>query len=272
VANVSSQKKRTVRFDGYEDNGGAIDYRSLKRVKNICDSLPRLSEEDHLNRISFLLDNKQNLFKFHPETKQLRVEIRNNWQSLDQLVSNSLKPPKALEILQCLSLAVHISSSILQLHATPWLPEDWCSKSIHFPVNVEQPYVMVDFSALPASSPRVQDDYLNPYIVELGIILLELSERRLFQEWCNGRSLRAVDLKDRAVAALEWLKQEAKFKNVGEKYQEIVTLCLKCSFTPVQPKGQRTLSNERFRKVIHRDVVKRLEEIYCTVRDPFKPK
>lgn len=275
-----SNKKKKVTFAGFKDDDEDIDYSCLKHVEDICESLAACSEEDQPDRLTFILDDKRNLWAtIEPGDCDSHVEIAKNYISLEHLISKtpgSSKQSKGLKPLQCLSLAVNLASSLLQLHTTPWLPENWCSKSIYFPVDVEQPYVSINLGDTSTeSSPRMQDDYLNPYIVALGIILLELSQGKSFLEWIKGRDdihLRVDNIKDKADAALKWLEEDAKFRNVGEAYPRVVQLCLECSFTPVQPKSQRTLTNEKFREAVNRDVVQRLEKIYYTVTNPLKLK
>jgi hypothetical protein len=274
-SNIDRKKKKRVTFAEYtnDEEEDDIVYNCLEQVRDICDSLPTGQEDVQSDRLAFVLDDKRNLWKYLPGSDGPRHEIQKNCVSLEQLISPSPHQSKGLKPRQCITLAVTLASSLLQLHATPWLPEDWCNTSIYFPLNGDQPYVKILLQPLPALLPPVQDHYLNPYIVHLGIVLLELSQGKLFAEWVHGRNditLRPNDIKDKASAALKWLKEGAIFKNVGEAYPQVVELCLECSFSPVQ--SQNTLSNEKFRSLVCRDVVEKLEDIYRTVTDPLKLK
>lgn len=110
---------------------------------------------------------------------------------------------------------------------------------------------------------------LNPYLVHLGIILLELSERKSFHEWINSRINTVVPetVISKAMAALEWFQEEA-YWNMSEEYAIVVQHCLKSSFIPVQP--NLSLVDEGFRDVVYRDIVHRLEKEYFTVMTPLK--
>jgi hypothetical protein len=85
----------------------------------------------------------------------------------------------------------------------------------------------------------------------------------------NDIGLQPHDIKDKAAVALRWL-MEAKFKNVGDAYPDVVRLCLECSFRSVQPQSQRTLMNASFREAVYHSIVQRLEIIYETVTNPLK--
>ena len=117
------------------------------------------------------------------------------------------------------------------------------------------------------TSAELRDHYLNPYLIGLGIVLLELLEGKSFVTWMNevnNISLSSNDIKDKADAALRWLN-EAKLRNVGELYRYIVKLCLECSFTPAQPRSQRTFTNEKFRKTVYWAIVWPLQKLYDEV-------
>jgi len=248
-----------------------IDYTLLRCVESICH--PLVLSEDVVDRLRLHLDGEGKLFLLQPEGEWQQPQVaQKDCVSLDHLISN-LQPRNPL---QFVSLAVSLASSLLQLHSTPWLPETWCNKSILFPIESNQPYVMIELGTPQFTAPAgVEDEYLSPYIVELGILLLELSQGRTFQEWVMERgdiTLRPHDIKDRAAGALAWLEGDSRFPCVGPAYPEIIELCLKCSFTPVQAKDRRTLRDEVFRQVVYRDVVKKLESMYYTMTNPLKPK
>src|SRR5437762_5741308 len=101
----------------------AIDYSSLSHITDICKFL-NISMDDSLR---FILDNEKILWPIDSVDSDSRVQIDENSLSLGELLSRShgLKPR------EWLSLAMSLASSILQLHSTPWLPENWCNRSIY---------------------------------------------------------------------------------------------------------------------------------------------
>jgi hypothetical protein len=177
--------RRKVRFEGEDP----IKYSSLRLVENICGALAAPSRS-HRNCLGFVLDEDLKFWSSHPVDGQTCVKIEKSCPSLEDLLSNtSPYHPTGLNNEECHCLAVNLASSLLQLHGTPWIGETWCIKRIYFsrPVNVEQPYVMINFT----NSSRCHDTQAsfgpNPYLVALGIILLELSEKRSFLEWIKSR-------------------------------------------------------------------------------------
>jgi hypothetical protein len=109
--------------------------------------------------------------------------------------------------------------------------------------------------------------FINPYLVALGIILLELSERKSFSEWIDGRDDIQLHVVDEARVGLFWLLDDGAYENMSEDYAQVVQQCLTCSFTPVQPR--RMLTDEEFREVAYRDIVRRLEMEWFTVTTPL---
>jgi hypothetical protein len=120
-------------------------------------------------------------------------------------------------------------------------------------------------------STAAQDDQvsfvLNPYLVSLGIILLELSERKSFHEWLRGRQDPGLpdNITGKAIIAWDWFDEA--YWNMSEEYAIAVQHCLKSSFIPVQAK--KTLSDEGFREAVYRDIVSRLQREYIISTTPL---
>lgn len=90
------------------------------------------------------------------------------------------------------SLALHISTSLLQLYATPWIPKGWSTKDIIFQkvnspsqVNIYQPYLRSQFSAARETSYDSADTANDTQAImfRLGVLLLEL---------CTGEALENI--------------------------------------------------------------------------------
>jgi hypothetical protein len=266
----SRSRKKKARFNGDEDKD--IDYSCLQQVEDICRSLVSPSP-DQRDCLGFVLDENLKFRGTYTVDRDLRVEIDQNCTSLEELLSHtpkSINRSTALNKRESLCLAVNLASSLLQLHTTPWLPENWCNKSIYFsrPVNVQQPYVMIKFGKSPTPPDSQTSFVLNPYLVSLGIILLELSERKSFLEWISRRGDTSLpdNVMGKAIVAWEWF--EEAYWNMSEEYAIAVQHCLKSSFTPVQPK--RVLADEGFREAVYRDIVHRLQREYFIFTNPIK--
>jgi len=107
---------------------------------------------------------------------------------------------------------------------------------------------------------------LNPYLVALGIILLELSERKSFIERINGNEDITDNVIAKAIVAFDWFEEVRG--DMSANYATVVHHCLKSSFIPVPAK--MSLANEGFRGAVYRDIVQRLEAEYDTFTKPLQ--
>jgi hypothetical protein len=244
----------------------------LEPVKDICESLPPSISRSSAGPLIFILDENQQLREYDPPAKaQSCLGIVRNYISLEDLLCQTKLRP-----FQSLYLAVSFASSLLQLHSTPWLPWTWSENSIYFPVHgfdVKQPYVLIKFET-PHNPPVSESEHktLNPYLVALGIILLELSEGKSFAKWISEKQIHIEpdDVQDKASVAWKWVDEDAKLRNVGPVYGKIIKRYLECSFTSVQPQNYKNLDYEPFREAVSSDIVHPLEMIYDAVTNPLK--
>jgi hypothetical protein len=228
-------------------------------VTDICASVfsdPRNADDP----LFFVLKKDRELLRhYYRHVLSPKVTVTKDRISLADLLSaGRLKVPSRL------SLAVSLASSVLQLHNTPWLPESWSEGVISFPVGDapdEVPYVTAKLR---------NDAYFNldtvslsTYVLQLGIVLLELSEEISFSEWFRARSnslLVPDDIKERARLAWMLLTQDPKIR-LGKEYAKVVKRCLECiqmgeETSPIEP--------------LYCDVVQRLETIYEVVTNPIR--
>jgi hypothetical protein len=100
----------------------------------------------------------------------------------------------------------------------------------------------------------------NPYLAALGIVLLELSERKSFRQWKQEKGYYADldNVIEKAQVASEWFDEA--YSNMSEEYSCVVQHCLSSVFIPVHTK--KTLADEGFREAVFRDIVYRLEREY----------
>ena len=264
--------KKAVGFIDSESNSKKIDYASLQEVENLCQLLLAFTQNYEKRCLTFVLDEKRKLWLSETVHHGHHVQLDKNCISLENLLNqsaSSLNQSGKLDKCSCLALAVNLASSLLQLHSTPWLSETWSNKSVLFPVHIEQPYVLTKFGES-ATTQIIQDDVLNPYLVELGIILLEMWVGVSFLDWITSNNVKVQfeDVKDRAAVATKWLLTREVIRNMVQDYAQIVQLCLNCSFIPIQP--IRNLTEDSFREVVYRDIVHRLEMVYSTYTKSLK--
>lgn len=265
---MSRSDKKRVRLPGDENKNKGTDYSCLRHVEDICMILATCSQENRRECLSLVLDEKRRLWASETLDRDSPLEIDENCTSLEYLLSQSARStryqPKGLDKRACLFLAANLASAILQLHATSWLPENWSSSSIYFPrpVNFQKPYVMVNLDSSVSHRPPVI--FVNPYLVALGITLLELSERTSFIKW-SGAEI-PEDVTAKAALAWEWLDNVSG--NMSVDYASAVQLCLKSPLTPGQTK--LSLDHEEFRDEVCREIVQRLETNYLNFITPLQ--
>ena len=159
-------------------------------------------------------------------------------------------------------IALTLASSLLQLHATPWLATQWSKKDILFLRNgpdsiiVDQPYV----SPQPSSqSPTYHDT--SKSISALGIMLLELcfgialedhDIRRGFLG-ADGQPNPALDL----VAAKEWCERYAQGE-AGQDFADAIGWCLR------NKTGRKStdVKDEGWKDALFTEVVKPLQHCH----------
>jgi hypothetical protein len=218
---------------------------------------PRNADEP----LFFVSKKDRELLRHYCDVLSPKVTVTNDRISMTDILSG-----RRLKVPRQLSLAVSLAPSVLQLYNTPWLPESWCEGAISFavsgePADHEAPYVTAHLQ---------NDAHYNPdpislstYILQLGIVLLELSEAESFSEWFRARSdsvLVPDDIKERASRAGLLLTQNPKSIRMGKEYANVVKRCLECI-----PMGEETLPLES----LYCDVVQRLETIYEVMTNPI---
>jgi len=260
VTYCRNQKKARFVDDNHGDpSDDEIDYSRLDQVPIMCMTLASAPQNSQKDCVGFVLDEKCTLWGTYCVACKSGGDIEKHCLSLENVLSH---PSQCLNKRECLSLAVNLASSLLQLHATPWLQENWCDKSIYFPRarDVRRPYVVVQSNqSLTTPEPRPAFGP-NPYLLSLGIVLLELSERKPFSQWIQemGYSEVSDNVLEKARIAWEWF--DAAYGNMSEEYARAVEHCLSSVFVALQHK--KTLTDEGFRDAVFRDIVQRLEREY----------
>lgn len=199
-----------------------------------------------------------------------------NITSLAELLSN--KQPSQLQFLaptgnlpfsrgERLGLALTVASSVLQLHKTPWLRDNWDKNDIMIDNGCtsntrQQAYVSRSFPPTKLEdSPAAQKSALplrNVALFALGKVLIEL---------CLGQPLEAlrssedlVDAFGEANILTDWITAnrltEAVYSEAGTRYGDAVRRCLNCDFD----QRNTNLEDDAFRQAVYDGVVAPLED------------
>jgi hypothetical protein len=206
------------------------------------------------------------------------------------LAASSTSAPNILKMSrkERMTLAVILSSSYLQLEATPWLKETWSKDDILFekdltstitrPIDIERPYIAITFRPEPllpsitnnlnSAAANVTQSTItpapspgNPGLLALGIMLLELYTGQAFEN-CNFKlSIQAGPVLDFYLQQLQLLGAASQWLNTVQEdlsagYTGAVLHCIRSYFDPV-----RTAKDEAiFRQTVYDQVLLPLEK------------
>lgn len=200
---------------------------------------------------------------------------------LDGTTSNS--PSIGLSTEECLHLAVILSYSMLQLYATPWISSNWCTQSIYFAsfvnhhdhINVKYPYIMSKIGDATRDPMPLPTLCYHPDLVSIGIMLLELSEKKSIHQWWQEQTSKRnpgpsaffsgplpEDVQGKAEASWRWFEDDSVAERMAFQYRQAFRCCLNVYALDIFPKRRMTLVDEGFREAVFRNIVVLLEEAY----------
>ena len=118
-----SSKKKKARFEDNVDDVQTPDDSSYEYVENICTSLSTCSQDQKDRLFLVLTDGKLKYTGTHPAVDRSRPD--RNRISLEKLLLPTFRSTKCFHRLnkcECLSFAINLASSLLQLHMSVALP------------------------------------------------------------------------------------------------------------------------------------------------------
>lgn len=169
-----------------------------------------------------------------------------------------------------LQLAVTLASSVLQLHETPWLDENWSKDNIFFIKRSENtmynhPFVSQHFnqaslspsSPIPASMGRI---IRNQTLYALGVSLIELWYGKALHELQKPEDGPPKTGDAKIDIMTEWNTADrlvdGLYSEAGGKYSEAVRRCIRCDFD----RRASSLEDAAFQKAVYLGVVSQLKE------------
>jgi hypothetical protein len=171
-----------------------------------------------------------------------------------------------------LKLAITLASSVLQLHQTPWLDENWGKDSIFFvkrpgKTQFDQPFVSVNIDQSKQSTMRTLPNRMNRVIrnrtlYALGVALIELYYRKPISDLHRDEDgpLNTGDVLSDLMTEFNTADRlaEALLSEAGAKYSDAVRRCIRCEFDG----RTSSLEDTKFQKAVFRGVVAQLQENY----------
>ncbi|KAH8663385.1 hypothetical protein BGZ60DRAFT_529662 [Tricladium varicosporioides] len=231
---------------------------TTNEIRDLCAAFKDYKGTD--NCLGFILDEKR-LHHIYPFVNQ---------PSLDNLepitLSKRLADPRRsvgkLTRKERLQVALTLAASVLQLHKTAWLSENWSTDDIYFLEGSPGPHISRSFSHQASShmtsdtttQPKPLPIVRNKTLFALGIILIEL---------CLGSPLSTLQLPEDITPnqqLTDFMTARRLITDVydegGGRYGDAVRRCVHCEF------DQRlaSLDVEAFRGCFYQGVVVPLEE------------
>ncbi|KAL0941198.1 uncharacterized protein CTRU02_203961 [Colletotrichum truncatum] len=229
---------------------------------NICESIRQSQNHLEFDCYGMITDNTLQTSREFGVYSTRSSSNRDNWSvvSLREILE---LPLSCMPVPAKLHLATMISSSFLQLHQTPWLPNMFTSHDIFFlkkgpKMQYEHAFVMRKF---PERLQESQDnnEYVpsngSPALLSLGILLLELGLGRTIDSLrvqSEENSDGVPNLMDELVAAQSLLRQDSL---LSLNYIDVVQLCIWGDFGGPKP----DLNDEDFLQEVYVRVVASLE-------------
>jgi len=195
--------------------------------------------------------------------------------SLAEIVSTMSKAGASDRFLQykVLRLAGQLASAVLQFHATPMLKNSWRSHDVVFfgqsslSTSITLPHLQVRIGDSPSSSnppitrqekPPKRDVFVrNPYLFNLGVILIELayqapiSSLRQESDLINSQNGKHADF----FTAIRL--SEIMAPSLGPAYAKVVRKCLWCDFG----EGVTDLGDPALQASVYTNIVCELERL-----------
>lgn len=250
----------------------------MKLVQNLC---PFLCEQSGpLGSLGFSLDAKGRLYGTYEPPCQ-PVCPSKHLVSLEDLLSKSTSSNKrrAPSDEDRYLLVVILASSLLQLHAMPWLREPWSKRDILFSdnlenddesaINVRHPVILTTYGCVapeslgtkPATDTQACLNLMkdSASLLALAKVLLEIKLNGHFDMQQQQEDLGTDTRPNEATEIhmlMRWMTEEKG--NLSFTYRDVVSYYIKCSVDP-----RTDLGNVIFRQtLIDKIVVPLLEELH----------
>lgn len=177
------------------------------------------------------MDQQNRRHRVWPPAKPLRL-VRGSILSLEDLFRGQFR----LTTKQRLGLSVKLASSVLQLHSSGWLADDWGRNDLLFfdldgVVVVDNPMVRWMDHRAAMSTERCGRSVVkyDPSLVSLGIVLIELHYGMRLEE-CSGPGVRdksEVSGADQTRHDIAWNLVDFIYEDAGYFYAEAVRRCVR---------------------------------------------
>lgn len=234
-----------------------------KVLQKVCDAIQEINSTSHcLNLLVEDSEGEQTLWQLRSRPKRVQFLQSTPAVSLQTLLFRKPKFPLVVKR----RLALILAESLLQLHGSPWLSQEWNKGHISFfyvstdMLDYQRPYLSTSFDdgKSDIEAPDMNRFHRNPGILALGILLIEIHTEKPIESYrtaadlSNGQEVNANTdwtVADRVVKGLE---------DCSLGYKDAIQACLD---TPWIPAGQQvSLEDPVTRTGLFNDVVQPLKD------------
>ncbi|KLU82101.1 hypothetical protein MAPG_01178 [Magnaporthiopsis poae ATCC 64411] len=234
------------------------------QLENICDVLrDALSPEHGLQLLIEDMERTQQMWRLNWREAQLQYVRTKAEVSLKSILQHTTAP----SLVERRRLALVLAHSIIQLHESPWLSDQWSKENICFfstaaGFDLGRPYMSTALDRFPSGSepPNLDRFHRNPGILRLGVLLIEIHRwSGLETYWepvtdlVDGKPTPNTDLQ----VARRVLRSQA-LADCFETYRGAIEACLQ---VPWAHSGSRvSLEDRETQEGIYGHVIEPLEE------------
>ena len=170
-----------------------------------------------------------------------------------------------------------MAASVLRLHSTPWVEEQWARKQVLFaqvPAGLKSVAPVIEHKALPqpVAAQRADGNHeirlisiRSEPLFALGVFLIEICLKKSFAELAIPEDRIANGMLDcltefrTAIRVLPDVRNDA-----GKRYFDAVRRCIRCDFD----QEEYDLSDEKFSQAVFEKVVSLLQEDVRVIDGP----
>lgn len=203
-------------------------------VKDLCSVVKSFGNEEK-NCIGFSMENGKLRGAYPVPLNGFRFSRKAESVTLEDILKDNQNI--RLSKKERYTLAVTVASSILQLHASPWISDPWSKRDImfyrtisaHRSIDIEHPHVSQ--KAAPEATGQRGFSSKNATLLALGILLLELYFGRPCEQHMPANLYMGPD-KSLAMLCTAHQWYESEQEDLSAAFQTAIAHCLRCFADP----------------------------------------
>ena len=245
---------------------------NLTPIQDLCKAIAMLQQPQRDLCLGFLVDEfskrKHGIYPLPPSPM-----TQESWTalSLSHVLSQKTNLRCPFTLYDKLRVSFILASSVLQLHKTPWIDENWGKDDILFidhPSSplFDHPYVSRQFSSCKISQTNQQCSgdgantsriIRNKALFDLGVLLIELWYGQPLEKLRTPEDLSTDGTPN---ITSDWCTADRianqMYLDAGGRYSEAVRRCIRCDFD----RRETSLEDKNFREAVYDGVVSLLEK------------